>query len=111
MFGWESKGETHTPGKQSHAGGKGDIFEAVVNEALLLIRGAEERMTEWMTAMQADIPVDGSFHSKDKCYITPGTSTSNIPVLESQEWIVRQHRLRKLLFLFLFISSKGHLGI
>lgn len=78
MFGWESKGETHTPGKQSHVGEKGDVFEAGVNEALLLIWGAEERMTEWMTVMQADTPADGSFHSKDKCYITLGASTSNI---------------------------------
>lgn len=58
-------------------GEKGDVFEAAVNEALLLIWGAQERMTEWMTVMQADIPADGSFHGKDKCYITPGASTSN----------------------------------
>lgn len=85
MFGWDSKGETHTPGKQSHVGEKGDVFDAGANEALLLIWGAEERMTEWMTVMQADIPADGSFHSKDKCYITPGASTSNISGRESQE--------------------------
>lgn len=85
MFGWDSKGETHTPGKQSHVGEIGDVFDAGVNEALLLIWGAEERMTEWMTVMQADIPADGSFRSKDKCYITPGASTSNISGWESQE--------------------------
>lgn len=41
-------------------------------------------MSEWMSVMQADIPADGSFHSKDKCYITAGASTSNISC--RQKW-------------------------
>lgn len=39
--------------------------------------GAEERMSERMPVMQTDIPADGSFHSKDKCYITAAALTSN----------------------------------
>lgn len=34
-------------------------------------------MSERMPVMQTDIPADGSFHSKDKCYITAAASTSN----------------------------------
>lgn len=55
----------------------GIAFEARVNEALWLIWGVEERMSERMPVMETDIPADGSFYSKDKCHITAAASTSN----------------------------------
>lgn len=102
LFGWDSKGKTHTPGKQSHMGEKASVFEAWVNEALLLIWGAEERMSEWMPVMLTDTPADGSFHSKDKCYITAGASKSNNSCRlrwEAMKWIVKHSTcLRTVLF-------------
>lgn len=71
------KGKDTHPWEAKSYGRKGSVFEASVNEALLLIWGADERMSEWMPVMQTDTPADGSFHSKDKCYITAGASTSN----------------------------------
>lgn len=77
LFGWDSKGKTDPPWEAKSYGRKGSVFEAWVNEALLLIWGVEERMSERMPVMQTFTPADGSFHSKDKCYITAAASTSN----------------------------------
>lgn len=68
LFGWDSKGKTRPPGKQSRmGGGKKGVFEAWVNEVLSPIWGEEERMSERLPVRQTVIPADRSFDSKDKC--------------------------------------------
>lgn len=71
------KGKDRPPWETKSYGRKGSVFEARVNEVLLLIWRVEERMSERTPVMQTDIPADRSFHSKDKCYITAAASTSN----------------------------------
>lgn len=98
------------PREAKSYGRKGGVFEAWVNEALLLIWGAEERMSEWVPVMQTDIPADGSFHSKDKCYITAGASTSNNSCRlrwEAMKWIVQQHLFEWILAVFFFLMFSG----
>lgn len=87
------KGKDGTPWEVKSYGRKGCVFEAWVNEALLLIWGVEERMSERMPVMQTDIPADGSFHSKDKCYITAAVFASNNSCRlrrGGMKWIVQQ---------------------
>lgn len=101
----------HPPWEAKSYGRKGGVFEAWVNEALLLIWGAEERMSEWMPVMQTDIPADGSFHSKDKCYITAGASTFNNSCRlrgGAMKWIVQQHLFEWILAVFLLMIIGQH---
>lgn len=92
LFGWDSKGKTRPPGKQSRmGGGKKGVFEAWVNEVLSPIWGEEERMSERLPVRQTVIPADGSFDSKDKCLTTAGSTCSTHTHRGADLWIQSTH--------------------
>lgn len=68
LVGFKEKDATSWEAK-SYGREKG-VFEARVNEVLSPVWGEEERMSERLPTCEAD----GSFDSKDKCFITAGST-------------------------------------